>query len=228
MRGFMKSNMIGNSFIPASMIPKNPLSRYNYTNNNSIFNNNNNYFSNKNGTTPIAQFHSTKRRKRFPTITLWNTNQKTWTTTINAPPIRITNYDIDNWITFKTQKLEIGRLYLLQTINEEWVPMWSLKEGFLLNNIAYISYKEVDIKTLANPSWIKRNKVPISAIKLILHRFDMMYDDFIFKINTQQQRQQRQQRKQRIQSNTVIGHPFFIGKSTKPKESELLTIWQVS
>ena len=46
--------------------------------------------------------------------------------------------DIKNRRTFKVQKLQPNKLYLWHATQFEWVPLWTMKSGFLLINLNFI------------------------------------------------------------------------------------------
>ena len=96
---------------------------------------------------------------RIHRFNLWNNQNNDWSTRIQSAPILLTPQNINRWTIFRTQTLEQNRLYLWHATPNEWVPLWSLQNGFLLKNMSFIGYDQISYEQLTRTKWIQINSV---------------------------------------------------------------------
>ena len=109
-------------------------------------------------------------KKRF---VLYNTQQMHWNSKIDKIPIILATQDIEKWYTFRAQHLKPNQLYLWHVTQFDWVPLYSLPTGFLLNNLAFISYEHVNYDKLTNAKWVRQNSLNPIAIQQLLQKFNI-------------------------------------------------------
>ena len=116
-----------------------------------------------------SRFKSTSK-KRF---VIYNTQQMHWNSKIDKIPIILASQDIEKWYTFRAQNLKPNQLYLWHVTQFDWVPLYSLPNGFLLNNLSFISYEHVNYDKLTNAKWVRQNSLNPIAIQQLLHKFNI-------------------------------------------------------
>ena len=151
--------------------------------------------------------------KNVNTFQLWIPHAKSWSNRIVDSPIILNERDLIQWQQFKTQRLKIKQLYLWRASQTEWVPLWSMNEGFLLLNYGFIRYSDVSFEQFTRTKWIQLNSVATASIKQLLAKFNKDLSSFACNIPKYQQ--------QRAQNQTVTGAAHYHNK-TIIKQSILL------
>ena len=110
------------------------------------------------------------QKKRFQ---LYNEINKSWAIQIDQIPILLTEEDIKNWLTFRTNKLKKNQLYFWHATKFDWVPLWAIENEFLLINFNKIKYDKINYTQFTKANWIKHNSVKPEAVKILLKHFQL-------------------------------------------------------
>ena len=133
---------------------------------------------------------------------IWDMYSEQWSNRITHSPILLTIRDVHNWKQFRVNKLQQQQLYLWRASKDEWVPMWSLKNGFLLKNRQFIPYNQITYEILISPKWVKNTMLPTDPILQLLSYFNIRIDRFLgTHLNTPQKQQQ--------QCQHIAGFPHY-------------------
>ena len=81
---------------------------------------------------------------------VYHTVAKTWVNQINQSPILLTNNDIRNWRSYRTNKLKTHQIYLWHATKFDWIPVWTTEKGFLLMNLDIMKYENVNYNNFTN------------------------------------------------------------------------------
>ena len=104
---------------------------------------------------------------------LYNAIQQTWAKQIDKIPILLTEEDIKNWLTFRTDKLKFNQLYIWHATKFDWIPLWANENEFILPDHNSIQYDKVNYTQFTKANWITQNSVSPEAIKKLMNKFDI-------------------------------------------------------
>ena len=127
--------------------------------------------------TKFQQHQQQQQQKRYnyqnKPFQLYNENQQTWANQIDTSPIVLSAQDIQKWLAFRTNTLQQHKLYLWHATQFDWIPLWSMENGFLLTGMDRLPYDNVSYNQLTKSKWIKQNSVTNEAIQKLLKKFNI-------------------------------------------------------
>ena len=107
--------------------------------------------------TKFQQHQQQQQQKRYnyqnKPFQLYNENQQTWANQIDTSPIVLSAQDIQKWLVFRTNTLQQHKLYLWHATQFDWIPLWSMENGFLLTGMDRLPYDNVSYNQLTKSKW---------------------------------------------------------------------------